>query len=185
MGASTRIKAHVLDAEGIRRALTRMAHEILERPGESELLCLIGLRSRGEVLANRLGLLLKELRGRPVPAGALDITLYRDDLSMIAPNPVVHATDIPFDVTGRRVLIVDDVLFTGRTVRAALDAVADFGRPESIELAVLVDRGHRQLPIKANYVGKNLPTRRQELVQVRLAEVDGVEEVVVEEASGL
>lgn len=182
MEGQTRIKAHILDSEGIRRVLTRMAHEILERPEGTGKICLIGIRSRGEILAHRIGLLLKEMGASSPPVGALDITLYRDDLSLIAPNPVIHATEIPFEVTGRKVLIVDDVLFTGRTVRAAMDALADFGRPEAIELAVLVDRGHRELPIKANYVGKNVPTQREELVQVRLAEMDGVDEVVLEEA---
>ena len=177
----TRIKSHVLDREGIRRVLTRMAHQILEQHGGGEKICLIGIRSRGEVLARRLRDLVRELQGVTLEVGALDITLYRDDLSLIAPNPVVHATEISFDVTGYKVIIVDDVLFTGRTVRAAMDALADFGRPQSIELMVLIDRGHRELPIKADFVGKNLPTGRKELVQVRLVEMDGLDEVVIEE----
>ena len=177
----TRVKSHVLDQEGIRRALTRMAHQILEQHGGGEKICLIGIRSRGEVLARRLRDLVRELQGVTLEVGVLDITLYRDDLSLIAPNPVVRATEIPFDVTGYKVIIVDDVLFTGRTVRAAMDALADFGRPQSIELLVLIDRGHRELPIKADFVGKNLPTGRKELVQVRLAEMDGLDEVVIEE----
>ena len=181
MKTQTRIKAHVLDAQGIRRALTRIAHEIIERHPSPHDRALVGIRSRGEFLAQRLTKLLNEIEGTPTPVGALDITLYRDDLSLNSPNPVVHATEISFDVTDRRVIIVDDVLFTGRTVRAAMDALTDLGRPELIELAVLVDRGHRELPIKADYVGKNLPTSKEELVQVRLQETDGVDEVVIEE----
>ncbi len=181
--AQGRVKAHILDAQSIQRALARMTHEILERHPGVEAVALVGIRSRGEILAQRLAKLLTEIDGTSVPVGALDITLYRDDLSLQTPNPVVHATEIAFDVTGKKVIIVDDVLFTGRTVRAAMDALADLGRPESIELAVLVDRGHRELPIRADYVGKNIPTSRSELVQVRLAEVDGTDEVAVEEAA--
>lgn len=181
MTTSVRVKAHVLDAEGVRRALTRMAHEMLERhPGGAEL-ALVGIRSRGEMLARRLARLIKEIEQVAVPVGALDITLYRDDLSMKSANTVVQSTEIEFDITGKRVIIVDDVLFTGRTVRAAMDALADLGRPEQIELAVLIDRGHRELPIKADYVGKNIPTPRKELVQVRLSEMDRIDEVVIEE----
>ena len=176
-----RVKAQVLDADGIRKVLVRIAHEITERQAAEASLMLVGIRSRGEILARRLAELLAEFTGSAVPVGALDITLYRDDLSLLSSNPVVHATEIPSDVTGRRLVIVDDVLFTGRTVRAAMDALADLGRPETVELAVLVDRGHRELPIKADYVGKNLPTAREELVQVRLTESDGTDEVVIEE----
>ncbi len=183
MKAPARVKTHLLDSPGIARAIVRMAHEILERHPDLTLLGLVGIRSRGELLAQRLATHLRKIDGVEVPVGALDITLYRDDLSLLAPNPVVHATEIPFDVTDRQVIIVDDVLFTGRTVRAAMDALMDLGRPVSIELAVLVDRGHRQLPIKADYVGKNVPTSRKESVQVRLAEADGADEVVVEEAA--
>ena len=175
------VKAQVLDSEGIRKVLVRIAHEIAERQPADAALALVGIRSRGELLARRLARLLAEFTGVMVPVGALDITLYRDDLSLLSSNPVVHATEIPFDVTGRRLVIVDDVLFTGRTVRAAMDALADLGRPQTLELAVLVDRGHRELPIKADYVGKNLPTAREELVQVRLSESDGADEVVIEE----
>ena len=177
----TRVKSVILDAEGIRRAFTRIAHEILERHRVVDNLCLAGIRSRGEVLAQRLAQNLKELSGKPVPVGALDITLYRDDLSMLAANPIVRATEIPFDITGKRVIIVDDVLFTGRTVRAAMDALIDLGRPEAIELAVLIDRGHRELPVRADYIGKNVPTARQELVQVRLMEMDQAEDVTLAE----
>ena len=178
--AQDRVKAYVLDAEGIRRVLTRMAHEIVERHPNAQDRALVGIRSRGEILAQRIAKLLAQIEGVPTAVGALDITLYRDDLSLLSPNPVVHATEISFDVTDRRVIIVDDVLFTGRTVRSAMDALTDLGRPELIELAVLVDRGHRELPIKADYVGKNIPTSKKELVQVCLVEVDGVDEVVVE-----
>jgi len=181
MSAKTRVKTQALDADGIQRVLTRIAHEILEKDHDAEEICLIGIRSRGEVLAQRLEKLLRQISERNIALGTLDITLYRDDLNHSGPNPVVHGTEIPCDVTGRRVVIVDDVLFTGRTVRAAMDALIDLGRPEVIELAVLVDRGHRELPIRADYVGKNLPTAKQELVQVRLSEVDSLDEVVIEE----
>jgi pyrimidine operon attenuation protein/uracil phosphoribosyltransferase len=176
-----RVKARVLDGEGIHRALVRMAHEVVERHRDLSDLCIIGIRSRGEILAKRLAGLLAEICGRSVPVGALDITLYRDDLSRIGPNPIVRGTDIPFGVDGKRVIVVDDVLFTGRTVRAAMDALTDMGRPRLIELAVLTDRGHRELPIRADYVGKNLPTSKAELVQVYLKETDGRDEVVIEE----
>ncbi len=172
------MNAPILDAQGIRRSLTRMSHEILERHRGLEKVALVGIRSRGEVLAQRLSKFLNEIEASPVPVGSLDITLYRDDLSLIASNPVVHATEIPFDVNDLQVIIVDDVLFTGRTVRAAMDALADLGRPSVVELAVLVDRGHRELPIRADYVGKNIPTSRKQVVQVRLTEVDGIDEVV-------
>lgn len=155
----------------------------MEQQQDVRALALIGIRSRGEKIAQRMSRLLQELAGVQVPVGALDITLYRDDLGRLTPNPVVGATEVPFDVNPRRIIIVDDVLFTGRTIRAALDAIADLGRPESVGLLVLVDRGHRELPIKANYVGKNVPTSRKELVQVRLSEVDGVDEVVIEEGN--
>lgn len=178
------VKAQILDAEAVRRMLSRIAHEVAEKHRPVQGIALVGIRSRGEVLARRLAGLLQELTGQDVPIGALDITLYRDDLSMLSANLVVHATEIPFDVSGRAVIVVDDVLFTGRTMRAAMDALTDLGRPESVELAVLVDRGHRELPIKADYVGKNVPTSKDQLVQVRLKESDGVDEVVVEEKEG-
>ncbi len=180
---NSQVKAQVLDAEGIRRVLARIAHEMVERHRGIDKLCLIGIRSRGEILAQRLAQVLGEVTGCAVPVGALDITLYRDDLSRVGPNPVVRGTEIPFDVNGKAVVVVDDVLFTGRTIRAAMDALADLGRPESVELAVLADRGHRELPIRADYVGKNLPTSKKELVQVRLVESDGRDEVVIEEAA--
>ncbi len=178
--AAFREKAKVMDAEAIRRALTRMAHEVLERNKGSADLAIVGIRTRGAILAQRLAKAIEAVDGRAVPVGVLDITLYRDDLSRIAPNPVVHATEIPFDVTELHVVLVDDVLFTGRTIRAALNALTDLGRPKTIQLAVLVDRGHRELPIRADCVGKNIPTHLRERVEVRLAELDEKEEVVLE-----
>jgi pyrimidine operon attenuation protein/uracil phosphoribosyltransferase len=170
-----------MDAQAIHRALVRIAHEILERNKGTQGLALVGIRSRGVHLARRIRQALLNIEGgTPVPSGVVDITLYRDDLDRGLENPEVKGTDIPFAVDGARILLVDDVLFTGRTVRAAMDALVDFGRPQSIQLAVLVDRGHRELPIRADYVGKNLPTARSEQVRVRLEEVDGVDEVVIE-----
>ena len=171
----------VLDAPSIERAIVRMAHEIIERNKGMEGVALVGIRSRGAVLAKRLAEQIATIEGHGVPVGALDITLYRDDLSRIAPNPIVRATDIQFDITDLKLVLVDDVLYTGRTVRAALDALGDFGRPTEIQLAVLVDRGHRELPIRADYVGKNVPTSLKERVEVRLAEMDTLDEVVLEE----
>jgi pyrimidine operon attenuation protein/uracil phosphoribosyltransferase len=171
----------VMDAVAIQRAVVRIAHEILERNQRPEHLALVGIRSRGVYLAERLRQRIQEIEGgAPPPFGVVDITLYRDDLDRGVDNPVVKGTDIPFPVEGRRILLVDDVLFTGRTVRAAMDALVDFGRPRSIQLAVLVDRGHRELPIRADYVGKNLPTSLREQVQVLLAEADGRDEVLIE-----
>jgi pyrimidine operon attenuation protein / uracil phosphoribosyltransferase len=171
----------VMDADRVGRTLTRIAHEIVERNRTLDDLALVGIRSRGEHLARRLAEQLQQIAGRAVPTGALDITLYRDDLMRhaVGPQPLVRSTDIPFSIDDRILLLVDDVLYTGRTVRAALDALIDFGRPQAIQLVVLVDRGHRELPIKADYVGKNLPTSRGESVQVRLEEVDGDDEVVI------
>jgi len=171
----------VMDALAIQRALVRIAHEILERNKGTDQLALVGIRSRGVYLAERIRRRVQEIEaGALPPFGVVDITLYRDDLDRGVENPVVKGTDIPFAVDGRRILLVDDVLFTGRTVRAAMDALVDFGRPQSIQLAVLVDRGHRELPIRADYVGKNLPTSLREQVQVRLAEADGQDEVLIE-----
>jgi pyrimidine operon attenuation protein / uracil phosphoribosyltransferase len=173
----------VMDADRIGRTLARIAHEILERNKTVDDLALVGVRRRGVPLARRLALTLRELSGQDVPTGALDITLYRDDLMRPAagPQPVVGQTDITFSLDDRRILLVDDVLFTGRTTRAALDALTDFGRPKAIQLIVLVDRGHRELPIRADYVGKNLPTSPEQSVQVRLVETDNVDEVVLQE----
>ena len=181
MKTQSRLKAQILDEAGIRRVLTRIGHEILERHRGGRELALVGIRSRGELLAQRLAELLRQIEGLQVPVGALDITLYRDDFGTASAAPVVRVTEIPFDVTGRKVVVVDDVLFTGRTVRAAMDALVDLGRPESVELVALVDRGHRELPIRPDYVGKNLPTSKEQSVQVRLSEADGVDEVVIEE----
>jgi pyrimidine operon attenuation protein / uracil phosphoribosyltransferase len=172
----------VMDADRISRAITRIAHEILERNHGIDGVCLVGIRSRGVPLARRIAAVLKDVTGHDVPTGTLDITLYRDDLTRATagPQPIVRSTDIPFPIEDRTVVLVDDVLFTGRTTRAALDAVTDFGRPRAIQLVVLVDRGHRELPIKADYVGKNVPTARTEQVQVRLVDIDPVDEVAVE-----
>jgi pyrimidine operon attenuation protein/uracil phosphoribosyltransferase len=172
----------VMDADRMARTLTRIAHEIVERNRGIDELALVGIRSRGEHLARRLAVQLREITGRTVPTGALDITLYRDDLmrQAVGPQPLVRRTEIPFSIDDRVILLVDDVLYTGRTIRAALDALIDFGRPRAIQLIAFVDRGHRELPIKADYVGKNLPTSRRESVQVRLEEVDGHDEVVVQ-----
>lgn len=177
-------KAQILDAEGIQRAIRRIAHEIVERNRGVEGLVLVGIRSRGIPLAQRLAEEIQRIEGTRPPVGILDITLYRDDLSTVGAQPVVHRTEIPFSITGRRVVLVDDVLYTGRTTRAALDALIDLGRPQCIQLAVLVDRGHRELPIKADYVGKNVPTSRRETVLVRLAEEDGEDKVVIAELEG-
>ena len=172
----------VMDAERISRTLTRIAHEIVERNKGVENLALVGVRTRGVFIAQRLATTLHDITGVTVPAGNLDITLYRDDLMRhaVGPQPVIRKTEIPFSIDGRKILLVDDVLYTGRTTRAALDALIDFGRPESIQLVVLVDRGHRELPIKADYVGKNLPTALGESVQVLLSDSDGRDEVVLQ-----
>ncbi|RDV81675.1 bifunctional pyr operon transcriptional regulator/uracil phosphoribosyltransferase PyrR [Ammonifex thiophilus] len=176
-----RDKAQILDAEGMRRTLTRMAHEILERNKGVENLALVGIRRRGVPLAKRLAALIREIEGQAVPVGALDITLYRDDLTQLSYQPIVYRTEIDFPVTGKRIILVDDVLYTGRTVRAALDALMDLGRPDVIQLAVLIDRGHRELPIRADYVGKNVPTSRKEVVAVMVKEIDGEDKVVIRE----
>ena len=172
----------VMDSDRVGRSLTRIAHEILERNRRVEDLALVGIRARGVPLAHRLAAHLKSFGGVDVPTGSLDITLYRDDLGRhaVGPQPVIRRTEIPFSIDDRRILLVDDVLYTGRTIRAALDALIDFGRPREIQLVVLIDRGHRELPIRADYVGRNLPTSRQQSVQVRLAEIDGRDEVELE-----
>jgi len=172
----------VMDAIRVEKTIARIAHEIVERNRGLEELALVGIRSRGVPLARRIAEAVLGISGVRIPVGSLDITLYRDDLMRhaVGPQPVVRRTEIPFSIDDRRLLLVDDVLYTGRTVRAALDALIDFGRPKSIQLIVLVDRGHRELPIKADYVGKNLPTSARESVQVRVQEIDGLDEVVVE-----
>jgi pyrimidine operon attenuation protein/uracil phosphoribosyltransferase len=177
-------RGRLLESGEIRRALTRIAHEILERNKGAGRLVLIGIAARGDDLAHRLASEISRIEGVEVPVGSLDITFYRDDIGMRSEAPEVHETRIPFDITATTVVLVDDVLFTGRTVRSAMDALVDFGRPRAIQLAVLVDRGHRELPIRADYVGKNVPTRLDEDVQVRLAEVDGEDAVTVGEKVG-
>ena len=172
----------VMDKSRVARTIARIAHEVVERNRQLDELALVGVRTRGVPIARRISQAVTEIAGVTIPVGTLDITLYRDDLMRltVGPQPLVRTTDIPFSIDDRRILLVDDVLYTGRTVRAALDALIDFGRPRSIQLVVLVDRGHRELPIKADYVGKNLPTAPHESVQVRVGEIDGSDEVVVE-----
>ncbi|HEY1688353.1 MAG TPA: bifunctional pyr operon transcriptional regulator/uracil phosphoribosyltransferase PyrR [Solirubrobacteraceae bacterium] len=172
----------VLQEEDVRRSLVRIAHEIAERNPEAERLAVVGIHSRGALLAARLKRLLDELLAIEVPLGDLDIGFYRDDVAQRPQAPVLHASHIEFDVSERTVVIVDDVLYTGRTVRAAIDALFDYGRPQRVQLAVLADRGHRELPIRPDYVGKNLPTARAEHVRVRVSELDGVDEVAIERA---
>jgi len=170
-----------MNADDVRRALIRISHEIVEKHGGTDGLALIGIRRRGVPLAERLAAAIAEHEGVRPPVGSLDITFYRDDLSKIARSPLLHASDLPFSLESSTLVIVDDVLFTGRTVRAALDALVDIGRPKAVRLAVLVDRGHRELPIRADHVGKNVPTSLDEVIQVHLREVDdGEDEVMIE-----
>ncbi len=170
-----------MEESEIRRAVSRIAHEILERNRGADGVALVGIAARGDDLARRLAAEIQRIEGADVPVGVLDITFYRDDIGMRAEAPEVHETRIDFDITARTVVLVDDVLFTGRTIRAALDALVDFGRPTAIQLAVLVDRGHRELPIRADFVGKNVPTRKDDQVRVALKELDGEDAVEVEE----
>ena len=174
----------ILTNDEVRRALTRIAHEILERNGGAEGLVLVGMHTRGVPIAQRLAELMDDFEGESVPTGALDIGLYRDDTTG-GSRPMMRLTEIPVDIQNRAVVLVDDVLFTGRSIRAAMDALNDFGRPSQIQLAVLVDRGHRELPIRADYVGKNVPTSRDEDVDVRLIEIDGVDEVLISRKENL
>ena len=176
----------VLEHEDLRRTLRRIAHEIAEKNPDSDRLVIVGIHTRGAVLARRLHVFLGELTGSELPIGDLDISFYRDDVGAKAPaaQPVVHASHIDFDLSDRTVILVDDVLYTGRTVRAAIEALFDYGRPGRIQLAVLADRGHRELPFRPDYVGKNLPTSRQERVNVRVSELDGVDEVAIAELEG-
>jgi pyrimidine operon attenuation protein / uracil phosphoribosyltransferase len=174
-------KARLLDREAVERSLMRIAHEILEKNKGTQELCLVGIRTRGAHLAKRLQGCIEKIEKQTVPVGILDITLYRDDLTLIAQQPVVHKTEIEFDITDKHIVLVDDVLYTGRTVRAALDALMDLGRPKTIQLAVLVDRGHRELPVRADYVGKNIPTAKNETIEVRLLELDATDEVIITE----
>jgi len=172
-------KAKILDKEAIAKALARIAHEIRENCVSMDDVVIVGIKNRGAYIGTRLAEKLEQIAGIKVPVGALDITLYRDDLTGSYDQPIVHATEIDFDISDKNVILTDDVLYTGRTIRCALDALIDFGRPAKIQLAVLVDRGHRELPIRADYVGKNVPTSPKEVVEVRLEETDGKEEVVL------
>ena len=178
-------ETRLLDEAEIRRATTRIAHEILERNKGGEGVALVGIAARGDDLARRLATEIQRIEGASPPVGVLDITFYRDDIGMRAEAPEVHETRVDFDINAKTVVLVDDVLFTGRTIRAALDALVDFGRPTAIQLAVLVDRGHRELPIRADFVGKNVPTRKDEQVRVALREVDGEDAVVLEEPGSM
>ncbi len=179
MEEKLRTKKEIIDASGMRRALIRIAHEIIENNKGTDNLVLVGIRTRGVPLAERLAAKVKEIEGVDLPVGVLDITLYRDDLSTVAEQPIVHQTEIPLDITDKKIVLVDDVLFTGRTVRAALDALVDLGRPQAIQLAIMVDRGHRELPIRADFVGKNMPTSKREVVDVNLKEIDGNDRVLL------
>lgn len=165
-------KARIMDKKAIERALIRISHEIIEKNKGIDEVVLVGIRRRGVPLAHRIAKYISSIEGVKVPVGILDITLYRDDLSTLFPQPVVHKTDIPFEITDKKVVLVDDVIYTGRTARAALDALTDIGRAKMIQLAVLIDRGHRELPIRADYIGKNVPTSKKEVVTVNLEEVD-------------
>lgn len=170
----------IMTADEIRRATIRISHEIVEKQAGTAGLALVGIQRRGVPLARRIADAIEEHEGVRLPVGALDITFYRDDLSLVAQQPVVKGTDLPFDLNGATVVLVDDVLYTGRTIRAAMDALVDFGRPQAIRLAVLIDRGHRELPIRADHVGKNVPTSREEIVKVHLSETDGQDGVDIE-----
>ncbi len=172
-------KAILMDASAISRALTRISHEILEKNKGLSDLVIIGIQRRGVPMAKRIAGILESIEGMKPPVGVLDITFYRDDLSMLSAHPIVNGTDIPLDVNDKTIVLVDDVLYTGRTVRAAIEALFDMGRPASIQLAIMVDRGHRQLPVRADYVGKNVPTSNMESIRVELAEVDGEDRVVL------
>jgi len=174
-----KVKAELMDSRAISRTLMRVTHEICERNKGVDNLAIIGIRNRGDILARRINESIRKIENMSVPIGILDITLYRDDFRLFSERPVVQETDIDFDLTNKRVILVDDVLYTGRTVRSALDAVIDFGRPSMIQLAVLIDRGHRELPIKPDYVGKNVPTSKDEQIQVKLKEVDGEDSVLL------
>jgi len=172
-------KAEIMDEHGIMRAITRISHEIIEKNKGVEDLVLIGIQRRGVPLAKMIAKKIHEVEGKNVEVGILDITFYRDDLSMLSEHPVINGTEINFPITNKKVVLVDDVLYTGRTARAAIDALMDIGRPSKIQLAILIDRGHRELPIRADYVGKNVPTSRSEIVHVKLTEFDGVNKVTI------
>lgn len=172
-------KTKILDKDMLNRCLTRIAHEILEKNKGVKEICLVGIRSRGAFIAKRLADCIEQIEKEKVCVGILDITLYRDDLALASGQPVVRKTEIDFDINGKNIVLVDDVLYTGRTIRAAMDALIDLGRPKSVQLAVLIDRGHRELPIRPDYAGKNIPTAKNETVEVRLQETDGIDEVVI------
>ena len=179
-----KVKAVIMDATRIDRALSRIAHEIIEHHAGAKDLALVGIRTRGVPLAQVLTNKIAEFEGTRVPLGSVDVTLYRDDLSQISPNSIVQETELPFNLDEISVILVDDVLYTGRTVRAAIDALLDFGRPRSIQLAVLIDRGHRELPLRADYVGKNVPTSQREVIKVSCREIDGEDKVSIVEREG-
>ena len=181
VASTLEFKASIMDQSGMERALRRIAHEIIENNRGAQGVTLVGIQRRGVVLARMLQTLIEQVEGVRPPLGVLDITFYRDDLSILQEHPVVNATDLPFQVTGAKIVMVDDVLYSGRTARAAMDAICDFGRPSMIQLAVMIDRGHRELPIRADYVGKNLPTSKSELVGVNVPEFDGEMSVVLYE----
>ena len=177
----TREKAQLMSASEIERTLVRLAHEILEKSDDLDRLALVGIRRRGVPIAQRLAQKIRTLENRDIPVGILDITLYRDDLSMVATQPVLNATEISFPVTGKDIILVDDVLYTGRTIRAALDALFDHGRPGRVQLLVLIDRGHRELPIEARFVGRTVPTAPDEFIEVKFKEIDQIEKAVLVE----
>lgn len=172
-------KAEIMDGQAMQRAISRISHEIIEKNKGVEKVVLIGIQRRGVPLARRIASKIKEVEGTEVPVGILDITLYRDDLSTLSEHPVINGTEIDFSVTGLKIILVDDVLYTGRTARAAIDAIMDLGRPMMIQLAILIDRGHRELPIRADYVGKNVPTSKNEVIHVKVNEIDGSDEVII------
>lgn len=173
-------KAQVMDSETMSRSITRIAHEILENNRGAENLAIVGIRNRGIFFARRLAEKIKQIENAEVPVGSLDISLYRDDVSTYS-TPKIYKTEIPFDVKDKTIILVDDVLFTGRTIRASMDAIMDYGRPAAVQLAVMIDRGHRELPIRADYVGKNIPTARKERIKVNVVEVDGEDSVLIGE----
>ncbi len=172
-------KAEIMDENGIMRAVTRISHEIIEKNKGVENVVIIGIQRRGVPLARMIARKIKDVEGNAVPVGILDITLYRDDLSTLSEHPIINGTEIDFSITGKKVILVDDVIFTGRTIRAAIDAIMDIGRPRIMQLAILIDRGHRELPIRPDYVGKNVPTSKNEIVHVKLMDVDGINTVTI------
>jgi pyrimidine operon attenuation protein / uracil phosphoribosyltransferase len=172
-------KAEIMDENAIIRAVTRISHEIIEKNKGVDDIVLIGIQRRGVPLAKMIAQKIREVEGKSVPVGILDITLYRDDLSMLAEHPIINGTEINFSITGKKVILVDDVLFTGRTTRAAIDAIIDIGRPRMIQMAILIDRGHRELPIRADYIGKNVPTSKNEVINVKVVDLDGINAVTI------